>query len=86
MEFIYSNQVWNLVEPPEGIKTIGCKWIYKKKKGADEKVKTLKATLVVKRFTQKEGIEYEETFLLKSIWLLLSIVTHFDYEIWQMKI
>ena len=25
MESMYSNQVWNLVEPPEGIKSIGCK-------------------------------------------------------------
>ena len=23
------NQVWNLVVPPEGLKSIECKWIYK---------------------------------------------------------
>ena len=31
MELMYSNQVWDLVEPPEVIKPIGCKWICKKK-------------------------------------------------------
>ena len=62
MESMYSNQVWSLVQPPKGIKPIGCKWIYKKKRGADEKVKTFKARLVVKGFTQKEWIDYGETF------------------------
>ena len=86
MEFVYSNQVWNLVEPPEGIKLIGCKWIYKKKKEVDGKVETFKARLVEKGFTQKEGIDYEKTFspvaMLKSIRILLSIATYFDYQIW----
>ena len=38
--------------------------------------------------TLDECIDYEETFLpvtmLKSIRILLSIVAHYDYEIWQM--
>ncbi|XP_075074746.1 uncharacterized protein LOC142162307 [Nicotiana tabacum] len=32
MESMYSNQVWDLVEPPTGFKSIGCRWIYKKKR------------------------------------------------------
>jgi len=90
MESMYSNQVWDLVKPPEGIKPIGCKWIYKKKRGVDGEVKTFKARLVAKGFTQKEGIDYERTFspivMLKSIRILLSIMAHFDYEIWQMDV
>jgi hypothetical protein len=31
MESMYENQVWDLVELPEGVKSIGCKWIVKKK-------------------------------------------------------
>ena len=53
-------------------------------------METFKARLAVKGFTQKEGIDYEETFSpvarLKSIWILLSIAAHFDYEIWQMDV
>ena len=56
----------------------------------DGKVETFKARLVAKGFTQKEGIDYEETFLpvamLKSIWILLSNAAYFDYEIWQMDV
>ncbi|CAA0828784.1 cysteine-rich RLK (RECEPTOR-like protein kinase) 8, partial [Striga hermonthica] len=32
-----SNQVWDLVEPPDGVRPIRCKWIYKRKKGSDDK-------------------------------------------------
>ena len=45
---------------------------------------------MAKGYTQKEGIDYEETFspgaMLKSIIILLSIAAHYDYEIWQMDI
>ena len=86
IESMYSNQVWELVDPPVNVKTTGCKWIYKRKRGPDGRVETYKARLVVNGFTKKEGIDYEETFspvvILKSIRILLSIVAHLDYEIW----
>ena len=90
MDSMYSNQVWELVDLPEGVKPIGCKWIYKRKIGADGRVETYKARLEAKGYTQKEGIDYEEIFslvaMLKSIRILLSIAAHFDYEIWQMDV
>ena len=90
LDSMYSNQVWDLVKAPNGIKPISCKWVYKRKRGIDGKVENFKARLVVKRYTQKEGIDYEETFspvaMLKSIRILLSIVAHYDYEIWQMDV
>ncbi|KAL0368346.1 UNVERIFIED_CONTAM: hypothetical protein Scaly_1053500, partial [Sesamum calycinum] len=30
-----SNQVWTLVDPPKGIKPVGCEWVYKCKLGAN---------------------------------------------------
>ena len=75
---------------PNGIKPVGCKRVYKRKRGIDGKVETFRARLVVKWYTQKEGIDYEKTFspiaMLKSIKILLSIATHYDYEIWQMDV
>ena len=45
---------------------------------------------MAKGYTQKEEIDYEETFspvaMLKSIRILLSITAHYDYEIWQMDV
>ena len=90
MDSMYANQVWTLVDPPKGIVPIGCKWIFKRKIGADGKVKTYKARLVVKGFRQREGVDYEETFspvaMLKSIRTLLAIAARYDYEVWQMDV
>ena len=73
------------MDPPEGTKLIGCKWVYKRKKGVDRKVETFKARLVTKGYTQREWIHYKETFslvvMIKSIRILLSIVASLDYEI-----
>ena len=53
-------------------------------------METYKARLVAKGYTQKVGINYEETFstvaMLKSIRILLLIAAHYDYEIWQMDV
>lgn len=51
IESIYSNQVWKLVDLPERVKPIRCKWIYKRKRGTDGRVKTFKARLVAKGYT-----------------------------------
>ena len=80
----------DLVKAPKEVKPIGYKWIYKRKRGPDGKVETFKARLVVKRYTQIEGIDYEKIFspvaMLKSIRILLAITVKLDYEIWQMDV
>lgn len=57
---------------------------------AEREVETFKTRFVVKGFTQKEGINYEEIFsplaMLKSIRILLVIAAHLDYEIWKMDV
>ena len=57
MELMYSNSVWELVDPLVKVRSIGCKWIYKRKRGVDGKVETLKARLVAKGCTQKKGVD-----------------------------
>ena len=51
LDSMYSNQVWDLVKAPNGIKPVGCKWVYKRKKGVDGKVETFKARQVAKGYT-----------------------------------
>ena len=87
---MYDNQVWTLIDPSEGLKTIGCKWVFKKKTDIDDNVHTFKARLVAKGFKQTHGIDYDEIFspvaMLKSIQILLAIAAYYDYEIWQMDV
>ncbi|KAM1216803.1 hypothetical protein ACFX2J_013044 [Malus domestica] len=90
MDSMYQNQVWTLVDPPEGIVPVGNKWVFKRKIGIDGNVETYKASLVAKGYRQTEGIDYEENFspvaMIKSIRILLAIAPYHDYEIWQMDV
>ena len=55
---MYTNQVWIFVDPLKCIVLIGCKWVFKRKIGADGKVDTFKARLVAKGFRQRQGVDY----------------------------
>ncbi|GKE87815.1 retrotransposon protein, putative, ty1-copia subclass [Tanacetum coccineum] len=90
IQSMYDNHVWNLVDTTFGLKTMGCKWIFKKKIDMDGKVHTYKARLVAKGYTQTHRIDYEETFSplakIKSIRTMLAKAAFHDYEIWQMDV
>jgi hypothetical protein len=90
IQFMHDNQVWNLVDPIDGVRPISCKWVFKKKMDKDENVHIYKARLVVKGFMKIHGIAYNESFspiaMLKSVQILLAIAAYFDYEICQMDV
>ena len=44
------NDEWILVDSPEGIKPIGCKWVFKRKRDIDGKVEIYKVCLVAKGY------------------------------------
>nr|GEW06600.1 hypothetical protein [Tanacetum cinerariifolium] len=79
------NMVWVLVDLTPGCKTVGSKWIFKKKTDMDGIVYTYKSRLVAKGYTQLYGIDYEETFSpvadIRAIRILISIEAFYDYEI-----
>ena len=76
MESMEINSVWTLVDPPKGIKPIGCKWIFKRKIGADGKVATYKAHLVAKGYHQHYSIDYDKTFSLVAMLKSIRIKTY----------
>uniref|UniRef100_A0A2N9HQ47 Integrase catalytic domain-containing protein n=1 Tax=Fagus sylvatica TaxID=28930 RepID=A0A2N9HQ47_FAGSY len=90
MSSMDKNNVWELVDLPPGRKTIGNKWVLKVKRKADGSIDRYKARLVAKGYTQREGIDYEDTFSpvvrFASIRLILSIVAKQDLELFQMDV
>lgn len=57
-----TNKIWTKVQKPDKRKIIGCRWVFKIKKDENGCIKSYKARIVAKGFTQQEGIDYEETF------------------------
>jgi Reverse transcriptase (RNA-dependent DNA polymerase) len=90
IESMRLNNVWELVDLPEGRKAIENKWVLKIKRLADGSIDRYKARLVAKGYTQQEGIDYEETFSsvvrFTSIRLILAIVIDLDLELYQMDV
>jgi Reverse transcriptase (RNA-dependent DNA polymerase) len=47
---------------PLGRKPVTCKWVFKLKKNPDRSILKYKTWLVARGFTQRKGLDYEETF------------------------
>jgi len=90
MDSIIGNKTWILVDLPLGSKPIGCKWIFKKKMKVDGTIDKFKARLVAKGFTQKEGIDYFDTYALvariTTIRVLIALASTYNLLIHQMDV
>ncbi|CAL2263010.1 unnamed protein product [Prunus armeniaca] len=53
LESMEANKVWELVELQQGMKPIGCKWVFKTKRDLKGNIDRHKARLVAKGFTQQ---------------------------------
>ncbi|GJZ48855.1 retrotransposon protein, putative, ty1-copia subclass [Tanacetum coccineum] len=90
MQSMKDNQVWVFVDLPPNGRTVGSKWIFKKKTNMDGNVHTFKSRLVAKGYTQTYGVGYGETFSpvvdIKAIRILLTIVAFYDNKIQKMDV
>ena len=62
MESMKSNDVWDLVELPKDRKPVGCRWVFKQKMDAYDRIEWYKARLVAQGFSQRKGLDYDEPF------------------------
>ena len=90
MESLWSNEVWELMDPPPNRKIVGSKWICKRKLDADGTVERYKARLVAQGCTQMYGLDYEETFSpvvrFESFRFLLAIGALHQLQLHQMDV
>ena len=63
---LQSNKVWKLEQLPNGTKPLKGKWHFAVKYNADGTVNKYKARFVAKGFSQKEGVDYNETYSLTA--------------------
>jgi hypothetical protein len=59
---LVANQTWDLVPRPPGTNVITGKWIWTHKRRADGTLERYKARWVLRGFTQRPGVDYDETF------------------------
>jgi hypothetical protein len=76
--------------PAPGKNLVGGKWVYTKKKRSDGTVERYKARWAAKGFTQKQDIDYNETFApvvkYKSLRIIMAPAAINDYEIKHMDV
>ncbi|GJV21789.1 putative ribonuclease H-like domain-containing protein [Tanacetum coccineum] len=83
-------EVWTLVDLPNGKRAIGTKWVFRNKKDERGIMIKNKARLVAQGYTQEEGIDYDEVFApvarIEAIRLFLAYVSFKDFVVYQMDV
>jgi len=59
---LQANQTWELVPRPAGAHVVSGKWIFRVKYNDDGSLDRYKARWVVRGFTQRAGVDYDETY------------------------
>jgi hypothetical protein len=85
---IIKNDVWEIVPRPKSKDVVSSKWLFKIKHAANGSIEKYKAIFVAHGFSQKEGIDYEETFAhvarYTSIRTIIALITKMKWKLHQM--
>ncbi|KXL49222.1 MAG: hypothetical protein FE78DRAFT_28434 [Acidomyces sp. 'richmondensis'] len=81
---LIDNTTWKLMPLPSGASLVKGKWVFGIKKDVDSNPVRFKARWVARGFTQKQGVDYDDTYASvtkpSTVRVLLSIVAAYDME------
>lgn len=84
------NGTWVLAELPKGAKAIPCKWVFRVKTNPDGSLEKFKARLVIKGYSQRQGVDFDQTFSpvakMSTIRSVLSIASSEDMHLAQFDV
>ena len=84
------NKVWDVVPPLKDCKVINSKWVFKCKLGETGLVERYKARLVAQGYSQRPGIDYEETFStvvrFESVRPIIALAVHGNLKLHEMDV
>jgi hypothetical protein len=87
---IIKNDVWEIVPRPNSKDVVSSRWLFKIKHVADGSIEKYKTRFVARGFSQKEGIDYEETFTpvakYTSIRTIIALAAKIKWKLHQMDI
>ncbi|GKB71633.1 putative RNA-directed DNA polymerase, partial [Tanacetum coccineum] len=90
MNSLHENNTFELVKLPKGKRALKNKWVYKLKTEEHTSRPRYKARLVVKGFSQKRGIDFDEIFSpvvkMGSIRVVLGLAASLDLEVEQIDV
>lgn len=90
IDSLHTNNTWTLSDLPADKRPIDCKWVFKLKINDEKNSTRYKARLVAKGYSQREGIDYTETYspVVKytSMRFLFALAVKHDLRIRQLDV
>ena len=90
MKSIHNNHTFDLVKLPKGKRALDNRWIYRVKHESNSTSLRYKARLVVKGYSQRKGVHFNEIFSpmvkMSSIRTVLSLASTLDLEVEQIDV
>jgi hypothetical protein len=87
---LIANNTWDLVPRPVGSNVVTGKWIFKHKFNSDGSLERYKARWVLRGFTQRLGVDYDETFSpvvkIATVRTVLSLVVSRSWPVHQLDV